>query len=201
MKILMEGNEKRKMTKTVLSILIASCLLTWACGAGGSKATTGITGTKANTVSYPETTDGLKRLTEDILAATKAGDKTKVSTLVKSLEISDYEAWFNKTFGSEKGAKLSADYRSHLNDFETSATELFIKMVAEDKTEVRVSRFDKAGNSQATGAQNQALGVMKEPVPLYSVRMVRPGEDAGMHLWSFIYADGSFRFVGKLPLN
>ena len=186
------------MTKIKLSILIASSLLIWACGAKG---TNGTSGTKANIVSYPETTDGLKRLTEDILAATKSGDKAKVSLLVKSLQMSDYEAWFNKTFGSGKGARLSADYKSHLSDFETGATDIFTKMVAEGKTEVRVSRFDKAGNSEATGAQNQALAGMKEPAPLYSVRMVRPGEDLGMHLWSFIYADGSFRFAGKMPLN
>jgi hypothetical protein len=185
------------MKKSILSLLIASCLLTWACG----NDTTSIKSAKANVVTYTETTDGLKRLTEEILAATKSGDKTKVSTLVKSLTMPDYEAWFNKTFGSEKGAKLAADYKSKANDFETGVTELFSKMVAEGKTEVRVSRFDRAGNSEATGAQNQALAGMKEPAPLYSVRMVRPGEELGMHLWSFIYADGSFRFAGKMPLN
>ena len=184
------------MTKLALGLLMVSCLLASGCGKG-----TATNKAKANSVSYPETIDGLKGLTQDILAATKSGDKNRVSTLVKSLTMSDYEAWFTKVFGSEKGAKLAADYKAHLNDFEASVTELFTKMVAEGKTEVRVSRFDKAGNSEATGAQNQALAAMKAPVPLYSVRLVKPGEDLGMHLWSFIYADGSFRFAGKMPLN
>lgn len=161
----------------------------------------GDTTAPTNTAStYPDSTDGLKKLISDILAASKAGDKEKVSTLVKSLMLTNHEAWFKQTFGDDKGAKLSADYGKFLGDFEPSASELFAKMVEKGQTNIQVDRFAKAGDPKAVGLQEDALKAMKSAVPLYSVRLLEPGKDTGMHLYSFVYVDGAFRFISKLKM-
>jgi hypothetical protein len=65
------------------------------------------------------------------------------------------------------------------------------------RTEVLVRRLERPGE-EATGLQNDALKAMKRPTPLYSVRLVKPGETTGFHLWSFVRAGGGFRYVGKM---
>ena len=165
----------------------------------GNEVSGGDTTTQANTAGdYPESTDGLKRLMSDILTATKAGDKEKAASLVKGLMLTDHSAWFKETFGDATGAKLSDDYAKFLGEFEPSASQLFAQMVEKGQSNIQINRFEKAGDPKATGLQNDALKAMKSPTPLYSVRFIKPGEDAGMHLWSFVFVDGGFRFIGKM---
>lgn len=211
---------KRILTKGILATGMLTCFVA-GCGQNSQTAgsegqtsttaeTTSNTTTAGNTPSsdtttqastkgkYPDSTDGLKRLIGDILAATKAGDKEKAATLVKDLMLTNHEAWFKQSFGDDKGAKLSEDYAKSLGEFEPSASQLFAGMVEKGQTNIQVSRFQKAGDPKAVGLQNDALKAMKSPVALYSVRMLQPGKDLGMHLWSFVYVDGAFRFIGKM---
>jgi hypothetical protein len=39
---------------------------------------------------------------------------------------------------------------------------------------------------------------MTAPIALYSVRMIEPGKESGMHLWSFAKTDAGFKLVGKM---
>src|SRR3954471_15150072 len=55
--------------------------------------------------AQPETTDGVKKLMEDIVAALQANDNDKAATLYKAMLLPDAEAWFTKTYGDEVGKK------------------------------------------------------------------------------------------------
>lgn len=173
------------MKKIVVSLLVLT-LLGMACL------------TKSNKVSYAESTDGLKKLMSDILDAQKSGEKDKFDSLLKSLELPDAEPWFKKVFGDDKGASVAAQYKSNTSALQQDLARLFTKIVNDGQTEIRINRFEKADDPQATGNQKDVLAAMKNPVPIYSARFVKPGETLGMHLYNYVYADGTFRAVGKM---
>lgn len=153
---------------------------------------------KGAAVSYPESADGLKSMVSDLLAAQKAGDKGKVDELIKSLELPDPDAFAKQVFGDEKGAKVAADYKSRLSQFDPELHRIVAKMVDDGQTEVKAQRFDKADDPQAVGNQKDVITAMKNPVPLYSARITKPGESLGMHLYNFVYVEGSFRLAAKM---
>jgi hypothetical protein len=166
--------------------LIALALVFMACGKS------------KNTPSYPETTEGLSQLTRDVFQSVKAGETERTQALIASMKLPKPDAWFKTTFGDAVGAKLAAEYTEMLPEFDKSLTELYTKMVNENQMELKVASFNKSGDPAATGLQNAALGAMAKPATLYSLRMLKPSEDLGMHLWSFVYVDGTFRLAGKM---
>jgi hypothetical protein len=103
-----------------------------------------------------------------------------------------------RVFGDAAAAKLVAEYAAMLSRFEGDAGRAFGKVVADGQSDIQVLRFDRAGDPNAVGNQNDALAAMKSPQPLYSVRFLKPGERAGFHLYSFVHAGAAFRFVGRL---
>jgi len=149
-------------------------------------------------VSYPESTDGLKKLMSDILDAQKSGDSAKVKSLVKALELPDAEAWFKNVFGDDKGAKAAAQYKTNTAALQTDLERLFAKIVSDGQTEIKITRLEKADDPEATGNQKDVIAAMKNAVPIYSARFVKPGETLGMHLYNYVYVDGTFRLAGKM---
>jgi hypothetical protein len=172
------------MTKVMVSVLMFT-LLGMACS-------------KSNKLSHPDSTDGLKTLMSEILDAQKSGDKDKFDGFVKSLELPDADAWFKKVFGDEKGSSVAAQYKTNSTALKQDLSRLFGKIVADGQTEIKVTRLEKADDPLATGNQKDVLAAMKNPVPIYSVRFVKPGETLGMHLYNYVYVDGTFRLAGKM---
>ena len=148
--------------------------------------------------AYPDSAAGLKSMMTDLYTAAKDGDQKKTDALVKSLALPKHEAWFKEVFGADKGAKVAAEYAKVLPMFAADIEKLLAKLVKEGQSEIAVLRFEKAPDPKAVGLQNDALAAMKKPVPIYSVRFVKPGEKLGQHVYSFVYVDGGFRLVGKM---
>lgn len=153
---------------------------------------------RENKVSYAESTDGLKKLMSDIVEAQKSGNKDKVNSLLKSLELPDSDAWFKKVFGDEKGPKVAAQYKISTNQLEQDLARIFTKIVDDGQTEIKITRLEKPDDPQANGNQKDVLSAMKNPVPIYSARFVKPGETFGMHLYNYVYVEGTFRLAGKM---
>jgi len=172
--------------KKVLSSMLLFTILAAACM------------NKSNKASYPESTDGLKKLMSDILDAQKSGDTAKFKSLVKDLELPAAEGWFKNVFGDDKGAKAAAQYKSQTSALQQDLEKLFAKIVSDGQTEIKITRLEKADDPQATGNQKDVIAAMKNPVPIYSVRFVKPGETLGMHLYNYVYVDGTFRLAGKM---
>lgn len=59
---------------------------------------------------YPDTTNGLRNLLDDMRIAAQQGDSARLRILIASTEIPDYENWFVKTFGEVKGPMWAAAY-------------------------------------------------------------------------------------------
>jgi hypothetical protein len=148
--------------------------------------------------AYAESKEGLTKLTQDILAASKANEKDKLAELIKGLRLPSHEAWFKKVFGDEKGAKLATEYSDSLKKFDEDMTKFFADIVKEGKSEVSVLVVKSADDKEATGLQKDALAAMKQKVTLYTAQMKKPGQEAGTTLWSFVYVDNGFRLAGKM---
>ncbi len=152
---------------------------------------------EAGTSRYPESKAGLSTLFEDLVAAIGRGDDAQVDGTVRGFVLVDPDAWFAKTFGADAGKALAGDYRVAAAAID-QLTGLLRELVRDGQTEVVVERFDSANDPAAVGYQALALAKMERPVALYSVRLRAPGQRRGFHLWSFVYQDGGFRWIGKL---
>ena len=173
------------MKKLIASLLVVGLLGT-ACLSNSSK------------VSYENSTDGLKKLMSDIYDAQKSGDKDKLSRLLKSLELPDADTWFKKVFGADVGARVAAQHKTISGSINSDLERIFAKVVNDGQSEIRITRLEKADDSNANGNQKDVLAAMNDPVPIYSVSFVKPGETAGMHLYNYVYVDGTFRVAGKM---
>ncbi len=148
-------------------------------------------------IDYPESTAGLEMLIEEVVVATGEGNRAAVDRLIAGLALGDRQQWFATTFGKDKGALLAADYGAIVGRI-AQMSQLFTELVGKGQTMVDIERFERTGDPAAVGYQSLALAAMVKPIALYSVRLRASGEDHGFHLWSFVYHDGGFRWVGKL---
>jgi hypothetical protein len=59
--------------------------------------------------AYPNNSEGLRELLENMLVVAKKGDKEQLQSVIRELEIPSYEIWFTKNFGQEKRARVGRD--------------------------------------------------------------------------------------------
>jgi hypothetical protein len=147
--------------------------------------------------AYKEDTDGLRAFFGDLMSALEKGHVEQARAMAKSLELDQPKEWFQEVFGESLGRTLYQEYRSVIGSFGEFA------LMAEELREkgqvlFLVERFESADDTAAVGFQAMALGRMDKPTPLYSVRVVDEAGEHVFHLWSFVYQDGFFRWVGKL---
>lgn len=140
----------------------------------------------------------LKAQVEEILQDVRTDNIKLLWMHVDALKLPNPEAWFAETFGPDVGARLAKEYTGLLGSFQDELQGLFRQAVKDNKTEIRVTVVEKPDDREATGLQASALRAMKVPRPLYTVRLVKPGDEAGTSLWSFAHVDGAFRLVGKM---
>lgn len=153
-----------------------------------------ITGCKSETnESYRDTTDGLAAMIEDIA---KASDDD-AQALVGRLKPTDPSALYARFFDGELPEKLAEEIKPDLEHFPGLANA--IKRSVSGGRVIQVEKFTDPQSNLVTLYQQRALGAMKTPVPLYSVRITeRDNEDEGVHVRNFVYLDGRFLYVGKM---
>jgi len=175
----------------VVALALAAC--------GDEKPSSGEDGTNAAapTVSAPATEDGLASVFRSLLEDIRAGNNAHIDEQLRSLALPDPAGFFAAHFPAEMATRLAEDYTgktSHLVEI----ADLLRSQLDKGRDRIVVEKFDAQEDPRALGYQNLALKQMTDRIPLYSVRIVGQGEDAGFHLWSFIHDGGQFRWVGKL---
>jgi len=143
--------------------------------------------------TYPDSQDGLKQLATDLSAASD-DDSAKMG---KELTLPNADKWFAATFGPELGPKLATEYSSEAAKLPTIGS-FFKAAKAKGKSDLLIEKHMTADDDGANILQEEAIKAMKTPVPLYTINAVEPGKTIGSSLWSFVYVDGNFRYVGKL---
>lgn len=145
---------------------------------------------------YEETKNGLEQLFTDMLAAVADDDSARAIELAESLQLKAPEAWFKRVFGDQMGPTLFADYEPLVGSFSSFVT-LMKSLLERGQTRFVVERFTKPDDPAAVGFQGMALGRMDRVTPLYSVRAIDRDGSRMFHIWSFVYQDGWFRWIGK----
>ena len=146
--------------------------------------------------AYEESSAGLKKLFQDMLGGIAERDKRYTRHLAKTLVLSAPSAWFKKHFGTRLGESLFEEYEPLTPDF-ASFADLMAQLHKNGQTRFVVDRFTDPKNDAATVYQALALTKMRKQIPLYSVRAIDRDNDRVFHVWSFVYQDGFFRWIGK----
>jgi TonB family protein len=143
---------------------------------------------------YPDTSDGLRLLLQDVLAAAKTGDMAKVAVFVKEMEIPNYQIWFPETF-PEGGKSWVGPYGENLDRNERSMQEFFARLAKADG--VLLTRRVNDSPQPGKGLEWGMLQALKRPVNIYfaSWKNSDDAEDSSAEpIGYFMFIEGEFRW-------
>ncbi|MDF1699812.1 MAG: hypothetical protein P1V36_01440 [Planctomycetota bacterium] len=149
--------------------------------------------------AVPDTLAAFHARMEQLIAACKAGEPARAEADARELLLPDAKAWFTHAFGEgdERVDGLVKEYAVRGAQV-TSLPEAIAERLAAGQTAILTERFIDPADDLATGYQTVALRAMKQPIGLYSLRLMKAEAESGWHLWSFAHVEGRFRFVGTL---
>jgi len=141
--------------------------------------------------SYPNTADGLHSLLTDLLAAAKSDDQGKLWSKIAEMEIPNYENWFIRTYGQEKGQAMAAAYGKSFKVSEQQLEMLWVEL-AKQEGEILIGKLDA----------NQRFYLAKKDDPLANPTEQLKAEwnktdtsagPAAQPIGYFCFVDGKFR--------
>lgn len=146
--------------------------------------------------SYPNTSEGLQRLLEQLLLVAKTGDRDQLHSVVQELEIPNYENWFTKTFGQEKGESWAGPYGRQLATNEDQFESLLLKL-ARMPGDFGVEKMDTAKRFGSLG------GPLDGYVATWKNEAAPKGKEI-VTLADFFFIEGKFRWdstTGYFPFQ
>jgi TonB family protein len=150
---------------------------------------------------YPDSAEGLRNLLQDVLAAAKAGDRPKLLSLVNQMEIPNYEAWFTKTYGLERGESVAGFYGGNLDRNERDFQELFMEFAAQDG-EISARKVNDAPEP-GRRFEFRMLEDLQQPVDIFFASWKKDGsppDSTGDPIGYFVFVDGAFRWNSAIRL-
>jgi len=147
--------------------------------------------------SYPDGPDGLKELVADLGVA----DDARADLLAEGLILENPEAWFKTHFAAAEVPALADEYVAGNKPSALTAA-LYLRN-QRGQNDLVVERFDTASDPNAAGYQDLALQAATKPLVLYSVRAVstvKKKTTTGWHLFSFVYIENAWKFVGPMKV-
>jgi hypothetical protein len=143
--------------------------------------------------TYPETADGLHNLIQRLATAIQRGNSEEITTLTHSLIIPNFQEWLPQVFGTEIGAHMAQLYEESVPDFDAKFKESVEHMVKNGQTDINVTRFEGPELSEKDFYAVKLVKAMQNPVPIYAVKMNKPGETAWSIPGFFVFVQGNFR--------
>lgn len=147
------------------------------------------------TNAYPDTTDGLRELLQQLVAAIQKGDTQETSRITQSLAVPDYKAWFAQVFGATTRGSVAELYTASLRSPAPDVSDSLRGVVQEGKTNIRVKRFQPTDDSLPEWYVRPLAAAMQKPTPLYRADAYKDQESSWNFPGYFFYVDGGFRFV------
>jgi TonB family protein len=173
------------ITGACCAILVSSALVL-SIPAHGQEASPVVQSAAASPAEYENNTDGLRRLLQDMIAASRAGENAKLAAMIKETEIPNYEKWFVATFGQEKGESWAGPYGRNLHDQEGHFEQLINRLTGHSGG-VSVEKLDTTKRYDTlTGPLDEYLA---DWVP---ARWEKDAETE--HIGYFFFVDGKFRW-------
>jgi TonB family protein len=142
--------------------------------------------------SYPNTADGLHSLLTDLLTVAKGDDEGKVWSKIAEMEIPDYENWFTRTYGQEKGQALAGAYGKSLKLSEQQFEMLWMEL-AKQEGEITLNTLHAANRRFDLAKKDDALA---NPTDEFKADWKKTDTSAGparQAIGHFCFVDGRFR--------
>lgn len=140
----------------------------------------------SSTVSYPNSSEGLRQLLNDMLLAAKSDDQSALVSMIRETEIPNYQKWFTSNFGQEKGESWAEPYGRWLAKNEKEFQELLVKLAHMDG-EFATEKVDSA----------KRYDTLKVPLDEYLASWKRPGaakSEQPASIGDFFFVEGKFRW-------
>jgi len=135
---------------------------------------------------YPNSSEGLRQLLNDMLVATKREDQSGLLSMIRETEIPNYQRWFTSNFGQEKGESWAGPYGRWLEKNEKEFQELLVKLAHMDG-EFAIEKLNAA----------KRYDLFNGPLDEYLASWKRPAAPKGEELVSladFFFVEGKFRW-------
>lgn len=139
-----------------------------------------------STIAYPNNADGLRQLLNNILLAAKREDSSELQSMIREMEIPNYQTWFSSQFGQERGESWAEPYGRWLAKNEKELQDFFAKL-AHMEGEFITQNLDSA----------KTWGSLNGPLDAYRAKWLRPDAPKGENIvdvGDFYFVDGKFRW-------
>ena len=139
-----------------------------------------------STIAYPNNADGLRQLLNNILLAAKREDSSELQSMIREMEIPNYQTWFSSQFGQERGESWAEPYGRWLAKNEKELQDFFAKL-AHMEGEFITQNLDSA----------KTWGSINGPLDAYRAKWLRPDAPKGENIvdvGDFYFVDGKFRW-------
>ena len=135
-------------------------------------------------MSYPDNSEGLRLLLDNMLFAAKKDDRPLLQSMIRETEIPNYETWFTTTFGQKAGG-WAEPYGERLTENEKTFEELIVQLAHTDGAFAVV----KAGTLRKYDLSNNPLGGYRADW----MPQATNGADV-VHIADFFFIEGRFRW-------
>jgi TonB family protein len=151
----------------------------------------------SSSYAYQDSAEGLQRLLQEVLAVAKAGNRSKLGSIVSQMEIPNYEAWFAKTFGQETGAGWAGSYGRDLTMEEKGFQEMFLQM-AKQEGEISIRKVNDTPDPSRGNEESSIVDSLQRPVDIFFAGWKKRDSASGSPTRSigyFTFVEGKFRWV------
>lgn len=163
---------------------------------------------------YPETSEGLQQLLQDILQAAKSRDTSRENTLIQSLLIPQGATWFEDKFGPAFGPRLEKNYQEVEPSLVEQMRTVFEADAQRGWSQLKILRYADAATVDSpidnflncmetvsplyqTEFDGTRVGAQFGPDPDHSGRMRMIAGDLGGF---YFYGNGGFRYIPQQTL-
>jgi len=147
--------------------------------------------------SYADTTADFQRFLQDILDATKNGDKQRVAILLKDTEVPNCDAWLHHMYKSDSADSwMSLCDSKTLDSKEKSMRELFTGF-AKEGGEFSIRKVNGNPQGGEGGLESGMVHSGKDPLEVYFASWKSPNqpkEAKGEEIGYFYFLAGGFRW-------
>jgi len=148
--------------------------------------------------TYAETEDGFRSQLNDVVQSFRAGNTSGGHQLIEQFRLPDAAAWFSENFSPDQNSRLPERYDRALGKFST-ALEKTVQDIAHNEDTALVANW-KEGDPRIPERMHYKLTAViplkQQTLYRFHLAIQRNGKDIVSWGDTFIYRNGTFRFIG-----
>ena len=152
--------------------------------------------TSTLTSAYPNTTEGLKQLLQEMQAAAREGNQEKVAALLKAMEVPNCDGWLHEMYAPDKADSwMSLCDPKTLTYKEKFLLDRFVSLAGESG-EISVRKVND-NPEPGKGLEWGWLHAIRHPLDIYFAGWKTPSQPTAARdqpLGYFVFVDGAFRW-------